>query len=218
MKDLFLRPHLGLGDAIICNGLVRHFARFEPNRMIILPAKTHNVPSVRWMFSDLELVTVKPVKDDWHADRMAEEYGDDGAEVMYIGGSGNAFDEEFYCNAGVPMNERWSGFHVPPFKEQHRVPPYPFRFVHDDGRRGFIIRDDPFCSLPAVRPVYDPESPNIFAWQNALQSADVIHCIPSSFFVLMDSLLTIKEQQLFLHASARPGGELPTYRKPWKIV
>lgn len=221
MKDLLIRGHLGLGDHILCNGLVRHFAKFEPDRIIHVPCKAHNYVSVQWMFSDLDNVNVRAFAGDLEVDRAAQELEDDGiSEVMRLGGSGNGFDEQFYQQAGVPFEERWSGFAVPPCETQHRVPPYAFTFIHDDRQRGFAIPDPP-GDLPIVRSAYDPKRPNIFEWTDMLLRAAEIHCIPSSFSVLVDELWGVNlavGQKLFLHASARPNCELPTYRKNWTIV
>lgn len=217
MKDLFIRPHLGLGDAIICNGLVRHFAKFEPDRIIHVPCKTHNVASVRMMFSDLGTVEVKPVADDLAADRMAQEFEDAGiAEIERLGGSGNGFDRQFYESAGVPFEERWTEFLIPPCPfVQPWDKPWDFHFVHDDPGRGFAID---WRKLPKDKRIVTPyRTRSITDWIHTIQRASQIHCIPSSFSLLADSLGS-NASEYFLHVSARPGGELPTYRKNWTIL
>ena len=68
--ELLIRPHLGMGDAIISNGLVRQLA---VNQRIAFPCKTHYAASVRFMFRDVPSVTVIPVADDSDADLLVQQ-------------------------------------------------------------------------------------------------------------------------------------------------
>lgn len=228
MKDLLIYHNLGLGDHILTNGLVRHFAKLEPKRIIHVPCKAHNCPSVKWMFSDVDNISVTPVTDDLGADKFAGELeACNISEVLRLSASWpdgsnppKGFDEAFYLSAGVPFEERWSGFYAPP--SANPVMPLsfelgsPYVFAHEDKARGFIISHS---KLPAEIPIFftDDRTKNIFDWMRIIYNAREIHCIPSSFSVLVDSAADIK-QKLFLHASARSNGELPTYRKNWTIL
>lgn len=221
MKDLLIRGHLGLGDMLIINGLVRHFAAFEPNRFIHVLCKAHNVPTVECMFSDLETVEVKSVKDDLEADKCAQEFEDDGiAEILRLSGSGDGFDKQFYDCAGVPFEERWTRFRWGTGRGYIEPPLKPYSFVHEDAERGFRIdyaRVGSWIPL-IVRPNRVLGDGNLFAWTHVLDQAREIHCIPSAFSVLVDSIPLAGDGDLYLHKYARPGGELPTYRKNWKVL
>lgn len=217
MKDLIIYHNLGLGDHIICCGLVRDIADAHPEQKLFVLCKAHNVPSVSWMFSDLLNVDVVSIKDDADAEAYVQANPD--ARLMRLTGSGHEFDRQFYDQARVPFGKRWSGFHAPQILPSFMAaaPPRPYAFVHDDPSRGFVI--PPLMRVRELRPAatsYQPK--NIFEWRLFLETACEIHCIPSSFSVLVDSIDLPPETRLYLHVSARPGGELPTYRKPWKIV
>lgn len=217
MKELLLYHHLGLGDHIICCGLVRHFARLHPHVFVL--CKEHNCPSVKWMFADLKNLTVVDVLDDYHADRivrMPQMTVGNRCDIMRLTASGHGFDRQFYSQAGVPFEERWSGFHVERAPQQHYVPLGPFCLIHDDHLRGFKIADPQGPNI--IRVTYDPDTPNIFQWQAILEMAAVIHCIPSSFAILADSLTLRPDVKLFLHGSARPGWDQHTTRYNWEIV
>lgn len=224
LKDLLIYCNMGLGDALIVNGLVRYLAAGDRN--VIFLCKPHNYVSIEWMFRDRANILVKSVRDDAAAEEFINLHlyrmPDDDYELMRLGCTGPGwkgsadFDRQFYSQAGVPFEQRWEGFHVERCPEQHRTPPYQFYFIHDDSPRGFIIADPKFCA-PIVRAAYDPMKPNIFAWQNVLERATEVHCIPSAFSVLIDSLPAIK-QKLYLHGSARPGWDKHTYRKDWTIL
>lgn len=236
MKDLLIRGNMGLGDHILTNGLVRHFAKAEPNRIIHVPCKTHNAPSVKWMFSDVDTIEVKSVADDFAADRMAQEFEDAGiAEVLRLSstwpdGSNppKGFDEAFYLSAGVPFEQRWEGFHVERDRDIEIKFPNPHIFVHDDPERGMAI--NPLDVYKHRSPVsrFEPmfltavgkgHVENIFSFWNAIEVASAIHCIPSCFSAWIDSMnIEMKGTPLFLHASARPGWDRHTYRKDWTIL
>lgn len=219
MKDLLIYHHLGCGDHLICNGLVRHFAKFEPKRIIHVPCKTHNVPSVKWMFSDVPNIVVDQFADDSAVERMALELEDDvGAEIMRLTASGHGFDKQFYDAAGVPFEERWSGFHVERCPDEHAFLRGEYTFVHDDPERGFVIPHSAIRTNWVTHGSARHPGDTIWKWRSVLEQASAIHCIPSAFSVLLDSLPALREQKLFLHVSARPGCELPTYRKDWKHV
>ena len=51
MKRIFLIHHLGLGDHIVCNGLVREL--IKKCDLIYFPVKHHNFATVKFMFRDI---------------------------------------------------------------------------------------------------------------------------------------------------------------------
>src|SRR5580698_7433260 len=134
MKKLFVEWHKGLGDAIICNGLIRTLAE---SRDIVVPCYTHNLPSVRHMFSDLDNVHVFEMPDDF-----VDEFAFEGerCDILRIGlknpafGKIEPFDRCFYALAGVPFENRWTKFFVP-VSYSERVPPVtdPYILIHDGG-------------------------------------------------------------------------------------
>ena len=62
--DCFIHHHLGLGDHIICNGIVRYVAKNYDFENISLVVKKSNVNNVRRMFSDLAQVSFFVVDED----------------------------------------------------------------------------------------------------------------------------------------------------------
>ena len=55
----YVYHHLGLGDSILCNGLVRHFA--EKLGKVSIFSKRHNYDSLKFMYRDEPNITVIPV-------------------------------------------------------------------------------------------------------------------------------------------------------------
>lgn len=211
-KPMFIAWHLGLGDALICNGLVRAIA---DGRQIVVPAKIPNVASVRFMFSDLPNVRVEAIPNE-QAVRSASQ----GCEFLGLGLWSNrksvpaiGWDRQFYEDAQVPFECRWERFHTPP-SPVLSAPLQPFAFVHDQPEQGRRITRD----LPKI-PVYEPlRPPHIFYHVTALFNALEIHVVNSCFLNLAESVPTPNAQRLVLHNYARTDCGPPTLRKAWEIL
>ena len=62
MDKLIILPHMGLGDHIICAGLVRTKARQYPQ--VIMPVKAPNLPTVQLMHVDTPNITYLTIPGD----------------------------------------------------------------------------------------------------------------------------------------------------------
>lgn len=51
MTQKYIYHHLGLGDHIICNGMIRHFCKVYDN--VVLFCYSHNCNNVEYMYRDL---------------------------------------------------------------------------------------------------------------------------------------------------------------------
>jgi hypothetical protein len=54
----YIYPHLGLGDHLICNGLIREIIKKEPNESYGIISKPHTATSVKFMYRDLENISI----------------------------------------------------------------------------------------------------------------------------------------------------------------
>ncbi len=63
-----------------------------------------------------------------------------------------------------------------------------------------------------------PELCRYLAWLTCILSASEIHCIDSSFALLIDSLVIDPSVCLYLHRYARPAVSIPTYRLHWEYL
>lgn len=212
VKDtLFLRWHLGLGDAIICNGLVRALAKKHEH--IVLPAKLEKVLSTFWMFSDLQNVTILPIEGDSDMNEAARGYTMLGLGLWSKRGlvDWKNWDRQFYEDAGVPFDERWTGFHVP--ECQVIEPPIiPYAFIHQEVKRGMAIHQ-----MPTMTIYEPPKPPHIFWNLEAIRRATEIHVVNSCFLSLVESVPTTANR-LVLHNYARTDCGPPTLRKSWEVL
>lgn len=218
--NLFIRLHLGLGDSIICNALVRHFTQWQ---VVIVPCKEHNLASVQFMFRDNPNIVVVPVKDDAEADKLCNKH----QWSLKLGMFGDNFsfkdwDAIFYAQAGVPFDRRWTGFYCRREPSSEIRPPHkgPFAFVHEDVNRKMVIDD---ALLPQIPLVVAERQSTIFAYTACIEEADEIHCIDSAYLSLVESIPT-RAKRLVLHRYARPNSKEngyagpPTLRKNWQVI
>lgn len=213
MTVLYLLPHLGLGDAIICNGMIRVLAARHDR--LVLPCKWHNRPSVAWMLSDLDNVRLLGVKDDAEARLWADRFERGGSHVLCLGlHSGKLlrqdWDRQLYEQAGVDFEERWQSFSLPALDTG--MPEADLPLYHDDCDRNFAInrRRMPENATRVIRGY------TIWVNLNAVQTAPEIHVIDSCFLCLADSIPTIG--RLVFHRYARPNGMPPILIKNWEII
>lgn len=228
MKTLLLDWHLGLGDAIICCGLVRRLAQTHQGT-IILPAHERNVPTVSHMFSDLPAVKVLAAEDNGEYFDFNEKIGE--FERLCIGyrhpefSTFKSFDQAFYALAKMPFETRWEMFSCPLSGNELRFDSRKnLVLIHEDPTRGFRVKPQ-HVGVGLGRPGVDfelvyiePSTPRLTDWVYMLRDAAEIHCIDSSVMHLIESVLT--RGKLFWHRCARNNGPFheAVKRKKWIIV
>lgn len=220
--DLIIHHHLGLGDHLICNALVRHYA--AGHRRVGLCCKHSYLASVAFMYRDLPQIELLPVGDDGQAAAMLETVPD--AARLRIGFEkldSRDFVESFFRQAGLDRQRRYTDFHVvrDPAREEacyRRLVGNSARylFLHDDPSRGFAIDAR---RLPAALPVVRPEGADtIFDYAQVVERATEIHCIDSAFANLVESLPRPCAERFVLHGYAKPTSDVIFRRHPWETL
>lgn len=226
---IYLDWNLGLGDAIICNGLVRELAqRYD---RIAVPCYEHNLPSVRHMFSDLPKVQVVGVIGDTppplHMHPAEATIGGSPGEWLYYrvvsvgmrarhsGRHSRGFDRDFYDAAEVDFECRWKSYSVP--VDGRETPPLaePCSLVFNRYSEGVCNYLHDISGGPPVLVAGD--CPRITDWVPAISTAEVIHCMDSAPLHLVESVPT--RGKLFFHKYARNDGNSNfTLRKDWTVL
>lgn len=209
MNELYVNTCLGLGDAIIINGMIHTLAE---KWTVHIPCYIHNLPSVKAMFMKANVI-IHPVRTHEEGVNIGEKF----SERLLLGYEGKDFDvkhfdRSFYDQAGMDFDLSWTAFKCPEAKNQVPSTPYPECriFVHDDSSRGFKI------DMEGVRPV-KMDGTTMFDWVPVIQHAEEIHCIDSCFALLTDRIPT-KAKRKVIHRHARPNPHEQTYRNGWEIL
>lgn len=225
MKDhLLIQWHLGLGDAVICNAIVRHYA--TQHELVCVPVKYHNCVSVEYMLRDAPNVVIRPVEDDEDMQFFANEVWK--GHKLGLGMYGRTafdpqrFDREFFRQAGLDFDLRWAGWNCErdaAIEDKVMMEffgskaTFGYGFYHDDKERGFAIKPEYTAGMFNILPWMQYP---LMAWQGIVERAEAIHCINSSFALFVDSLKELPTNpKLYLHLYSRPGGEVPTFKKNW---
>lgn len=216
MNDLLLLGHLGLGDHLVCNAIVRHLAK--SNNLTIL-VKPHNQASVDFMFRDLVNVETFAVADDTEARAAENEAKAQGYPVFGLGifglppFSGETWDRDFYRQAGIPHLDCWNKFQVAdqPSRELP-IPSGDYIFIHEDVGRGFVMNRKHLPRSKKIKVIAaDPKKTNnIFDWWGVIKNAKEIHVFDSSFAILVDHTPCMKGERFVMHDYMRKGNP-PSY-------
>lgn len=198
-----------MGDAIICNGLVRELAKIHEE--IALPYHETNIFSIACMFQDLKNVGFVSVTGSFENE----------LEWVTIG-CGNpkfkgfrSFDVAFYELAGISFDKRWASFKT---NILHPIQPPKSLYIlkHEDIKRGFVIQ--PRHLNPTYPLMEFQGSASVSDYVPLIENALEIHCIDSSMLHLVDSIET--KATLFYHKYARNNGPFhQTVKKhKWNVL
>jgi hypothetical protein len=199
-----IHHHLGLGDHIICNGLVREIYKKHPS--IKLFCKKENAESVSFMYKDLPFLKISEVSSD--EDVSKEDFilkiGFD-ISFLYINFTNYTWDESFYKQCNIDFSKRWTSFYFErdPLREKEffkKLNPQnePFALIHSSGSDKIERVDETKINknLKQIK-IKKEYSNNIFDYSSLIDQAEEIHCIDSAFKHLVDSFSLSKN--LFYH-------------------
>lgn len=204
-KQLFIHHHLGLGDHIICNALVRNVVKNYGYEKYFLFCKEQNCETVAFMFRDLSDLQIISIRTDNDVDILAQM----GLPLLKIGFENVQsadFDRDFYKQLNIPFEKRWSDFYVERDLEREKkffstfnVKEGEYIFIHDDGSRHFNIEENYIINkeMPIVRPIKGLTN-NSFDYCYLMEKSKEAHFIDSSFRLIFDSL-QLKNDDIFYH-------------------
>ena len=105
----YIYHHLGLGDHIMCNGIVRHFKEIHNNVTVF--CKPHYFNNVEYMYRDDKDITVLPIGEDSDVLNYIRKHNLH-SDLIMVGfnlpgyGNGKTFDEGFYHTVNLPFKYR----------------------------------------------------------------------------------------------------------------
>lgn len=221
MKKLFVHHHLGLGDHIICNGLIRYLSK---EYSVHLFCKKQNYDNVSIMFSDNNKISLIGINSDKEvADFHYNNYDIKLSLGIALNNDFNhkrqdcCWDQIFYEQAGVPFEISWKYFQINIPSTQNKKPEQPYAFICDKGSNGINgIKKDIIDRR--LKTIYS-NSGGFFDNLNLIYGASEIHCINSAYIHLIDRLNISSNIKLFYHKNFvyKPYSNF-TLSKNWKII
>lgn len=203
--------HLGLGDHIICNGLVREIIKKDENEKYFLCTKSHNLESVKFMYSDIEnLNFLTVINEPSDIDNYIKDLKP--SKVIFSGSifswpeNSKTWEEVFFNQHGLDLNTKWDSFKCNRNNQNEKklfdyfnVKENNYVFIHDDIDRGFLIDENYIINkdLKIIRPVKGLTD-NIFDYCYLIENSYESHFIDSSF-KLMTDVMSLKKYNIFHH-------------------
>lgn len=236
-RPVLIHHHMGVGDSIICNGLVRSLLMDNSYFSdAIVCSWERNAKTIQRMYDDTDRVHILSISENTNEVLAINQFLNEskicdfircgfGMMENLIGlGLASSFDQAFYMCAGVPYENQWSRFYYRrDFEKEEAIlkklnpTNEPFIFVHDAPDRGYTL-DVP--NPNGLKVIKNDMSESIFDMGRLLESAQEIHCMESSFRVLIDHLDGVSCPLYFYPKIRAINGIVvsPTLRKVWTSV
>jgi hypothetical protein len=217
MSNLYILHHLGLGDHIICNGMIRYLYK-KLQQPIVLVVKQRNLNNVKRMYCDCTWLSFITSEDFSKLDKKLINHKHIRLEKTF---GKRQFDQSFYLFADVPFKERWDSFFIERDRIQENILynslNLPNKFIlcsNECSNKKFDIYLNTNLPIIYVRKLDIEKS--FFDWMSVIESAQEIHCIDSASIHLVESMTNITN--LLYYHNIRKNGTGFTRRKPWKII
>jgi len=234
--SLYIYQHLGLGDMIANNALVRYLIKLnKKKKFFYIFCKQMYLNNVRFMYRDLRRINLISVPNDplkekkffsKYLENIKENY-----EIIKIGHEfydktaklNQYFDKHpwhctvtFYKQFGLPDDFRFKNtywkrdFHrEKKLMKKLNIQNKKFIFIHDDPARNLII--NPKISSQTIAIKNDPKN-LIFDYGLLLERAEEIHIIESSFRQMIETL-NIKTKKIYLYKDTRIDYRMSLFNK-----
>lgn len=215
--------HLGLGDHIVTNAIIRKINRDIVKVLCVLE---HNLESVKFMLRDVPNLEYRIVNDEF---TMMQSMAAENNKIIDIGmylDKTEYFNKCYYLQCNINFDERWSRFHVERDidREIDLLSKYnihegeEYIFLHEDTKRNYTIKQKYIpTDIKIVQPSKDITN-NIFDYLTLIERAKEIHVISSCFMFLIDSIKT--DNKLYMHHYARyePCYMQPLLKREWLLI
>jgi hypothetical protein len=214
----YIYHHLGLGDHIICNGLVRKLINSSENYTMFV--KPHNRKTVEFMYRDLQNLSFMEF-DDWQVNEFFSKNNipdkDKIIAGFYTHPDSKSFEESFYLQNNLPISTRWENFYVErnydsekKLFDKFNVKENEYVFIHDDKNRGYVIDENLVVNknLKIIRPVHG-YTDNVFDYCYLMEHSLESHFIDSSFRLIFDGM-KLRNTNIFYHIKMLNGSRRNT--------
>jgi len=221
---LVLEPHFGLGDNLVCLGLMRALSKRHPQTRFYYACLPRCYHSLAWMFQDLDNVFLFPIEGGREVRQFTSFLNARYAPIGIDGVDIKRFDESFYEQHQVPFEARWDDCEFAPGPKSdwlyEKLNPTHEPYILVCNYESGLVSYDLKIANPEGKKVITvaPETNNIFDWTKLTLQADEIHTIDTSFVHFVESLFHNKPHKPFFYHLARNSPTEFTRRLPWQVI
>ena len=227
MKTCLILIHLGLGDLILCNGMIREIKKCYD--YVFIPVKKHNLNNFIDLFKDDKSIKFLICESDNDALLYKNHIYDNVIKVGifsdFYSNNNVDFCETFYKQANISYNKRWDSFYYQRNIEKENelfdklvYLKKDYVFVHQDIERNMKINIESNKIICPNHKFGEINNFTIFNHIKVLENAKEIHCIDSSFACFIDHVPSLKNTPKFIHRYVRKHNENPVYKNNWNIL
>lgn len=216
MNTIYIYHHLGLGDHIQCNAIVRIYA--EKYDKLYLFAKPKYSKNVQYLYRDDPKIKIIAMDDNdvknFISFNKNNNYLIVGHTKEYFDGVNSGkftFDEGFYKMLNIPFEDKWNKFYFKRDLDVEKNTYYnklglkdneEYLFVHDDKERGRHFKPQYIEKGLKIIRATDHKDIGIFDLIYTIEKAKEVHVMNSSFSCLIDTM-QIYNDNLYYHEYAR---------------
>jgi hypothetical protein len=197
MSLKYIHHHLGLGDHIICNGMVRHFCKKYDN--VVIFSYTRYYENVNYMYRDLDNLEIFDFDREEDAIMFVESNTTvknnlikPGFEKLDSCLDRMTFDEAFYHLAGLDFQIRFDEFYIERDMDRENEV---CKTLNPDGEKYIFVLDDPDrgynIDMEKVTNEYkiirNDYQFGMFDYIKLLENAEEIHMMQTGFLDLVNS-------------------------------
>ena len=205
-SEIIIYHHLGLGDHIVCNGLVNYIS---VQNQIYLPVKERNFKAINYLYKENKNINLFKIKNEnediFNFAKLKK------LDILKIGFDNlqDPFNVSFYKQLNLDYQISYEYFNLPIENDEERMQyehllslyntsvKEGYLFVHNESSEGSYK----LKKLSKKKIIYPRKEEdifqNIFLYRKLIENAKEIHCVNSSFLNLIDRL-NIKGE-LFFH-------------------
>lgn len=234
--SLYIYQHLGLGDMIANNALIRYLITLnKKKRFVYIFCKEIHIKNIKFMYRDLRSIKLIPVPNDARYEKnFVNQYLSKIKKNYDLIKIGHEFYDKtvklnqyhsdypwhctvaFYKQFGLPEDFRFKNTYWK--RDYHRekrlikklqIKDKKFIFIHDDPNRNLIINPKIF---PNIRVIKNDVRNLIFDYGMILERASEIHLIESSFRQMIETL-DIKTKNIYLYKDSRIDYRMSLFNK-----
>ena len=217
--------HLGLGDHIVVNGLIRELTK-DYDRVYIF-VKKHNLETVKHLYYEDKYNFIS-VRDDNEALEYCQINMINPLKIGFdkLDSRNQKFDESFYKQFNIPFEYRWSKFKMrrdiskeKDIFDYYKIKEKEYIFLHDDPKRNYKI-DRNLIENKDLK-IITPEiglTENIIDFLYLIENSKEIHCMDSSFRLLIDNLKLSQNLYYHTYVRGRNNINMSSSKNNWKII